>query len=139
MEMDRRGERWKASPKYWAKVKQLAREKRRAATPAENALWQHLRTRQLIGAKFRRQHCIEPFIVDFYCRDANLVIEVDGPIHSRTREEDAIRQEYLEQAGLTVIRFTNEEVLQSLESVLERIRIALRSSPSLRRGEGAGG
>ncbi|HEB64244.1 MAG TPA: DUF559 domain-containing protein, partial [Chloroflexi bacterium] len=96
-------------------------------TPAENALWQRLRRRQL-GVKFRRQHAIDRFIVDFYSAEARLVVEVDGPVHQYRREEDAIRQEFLESQGLRVLRFTNEEVLTQIEAVLERIHEAVQAA-----------
>jgi very-short-patch-repair endonuclease len=80
-----------------------------------------LRNRQINDLKFRRQHSIDRFIVDFYCTDAQLVIEVDGPIHEYTPEEDAIRQEFLETLGLRVLRFENDNVLHNIESVIETI------------------
>jgi very-short-patch-repair endonuclease len=104
-----------------------------------------LRNRQILRAKFRRQHSIEKFIVDFYCNEAQLVIEVDGPVHEYTPEEDAIRQEFLESLGFTVLRFTNDEILNLLGGVIEKIMTALNKadfqpdSPSLRSGEGARG
>ena len=90
-------------------------------TAAENALWQRLRRKQLLGYKFRRQHTIDRFIVDFYSRDAQLIIEVDGPIHEYTKEEDTVRQEFLESLGLRVIRFNNEDVILNIEAVLDEI------------------
>jgi very-short-patch-repair endonuclease len=94
-------------------------------TEAENALWQRLRDKG-IGAKFRRQHAIDRFIVDFYCAKSKLLIEVDGGIHDYTKEEDAIRQEFLEEVhSLQMLRFTNEEVLNNIEYVLERIKESL--------------
>jgi very-short-patch-repair endonuclease len=108
-------------PHLWARLKPLARQKRRRPTPAEDILWQRLRNRQIADAKFRRQHTIERFIVDFYCAEAQLVVEVDGPIHDYTPEEDAIRQEFLESLGLRVIRFTNDDVLHHLDAVTEAI------------------
>jgi very-short-patch-repair endonuclease len=80
-----------------------------------------LRKHQLRGTKFRSQHCVGKFIVDFYCRDAKLVIELDGPIHQYQEEEDKTRQEYLENRKLTVLRFTNDMVLNNVEKVVERI------------------
>ncbi|MEA3345370.1 MAG: type ISP restriction/modification enzyme [Chloroflexota bacterium] len=80
---------------------------------------------QLLGFKFRRQHAIDRFIVDFYCSKAHLVVEVEGPIHQYTEEEDAIRQEFLESLGFRVLRFTNDEVNNALDSVTERIAAAL--------------
>ncbi len=94
---------------------------RHEPTPAEDALWQRLRSRRLNGAKFRRQYSVDRFIVDFYCPLARLVVEVDGAIHDYTPDEDAIRQEFLESQGILVARFTNGDVIQSIEAVLERI------------------
>jgi very-short-patch-repair endonuclease len=99
---------------------------RRNPTLAERELWERLRKKQLLGFKFRRQHSIERFIVDFYCRQARLVVEVDGPIHDYTAEEDAIRQEFIEFQGLRVLRFTNEQVLGETEGVLEEITRVIR-------------
>jgi very-short-patch-repair endonuclease len=79
----------KAKPELWAALKVLGRQMRRAPTPAEDALWQRIRGRQL-GMKFRRQHAIDRFIVDFYCLETALVVEVDGKIHEYTAAEDAI-------------------------------------------------
>jgi very-short-patch-repair endonuclease len=84
-----------------------------------------LRQRALSDFKFRRQHAIERFIVDFYCASARLVVEVDGPIHDYTPEEDALRQEYLEGLGLRVIRFTNDTVLYQIDVVLQQIEATL--------------
>ena len=99
-------------PELWARLKPLAREKRAEPTEAEDRLWQALRRRGA-GSKFRRQHTIDRFSVDFYCAGARLVVEVDGPIHEFTRADDAIRQEHLKSLGLRVLRFKNEEVLKS--------------------------
>ena len=72
---------WKTSPQLWHRLKPLAREMRLNPTPAEDRLWQRLRRSQIHGTPFRRQHTIERFIVDFYCPQAQLVIELDGPIN----------------------------------------------------------
>jgi very-short-patch-repair endonuclease len=110
------------SPKdLYEKIKPLARQMRSDPTPAENYLWQRLRREQVMGYKFRRQHPIERFIVDFYCPQAWLVIEVDGDIHEMQQEADALRQAYLESLGLRVLRFRNEEVLRHIDAVIERI------------------
>ena len=109
----------------WDKIKPFARQMRQEPTPAEAALWQQLRRKNLGGYKFRRQHPIDRFIVDFFCREARLVIEVDGAIHEYTAEEDALRTEFLESHGLRVMRFTNEAVLQHMDGVLDAIREAL--------------
>jgi very-short-patch-repair endonuclease len=126
----------------WDKIKPLARQMRREPTPAENILWQRLRNRQLGGYRFRQQQPIDRFIVDFYCSDAHLVVEVDGSIHQYTHEEDALRTEYLESLGLKVIRFTNDEIMSSLAVVLRTTLTELqhaKKAPSLRSGEGVGG
>ena len=95
-----------------------ARSMRHEPSPAENRLWQHIRRRQLLGYKFRRQHPIHCYIVDFYCAEARLVVEVDGRSHDDTGEYDAERTEVLEDIGLRVIRVTNWEVKHNLEGVL---------------------
>jgi very-short-patch-repair endonuclease len=117
---------WRTSPELWAKLKPLARQMRHEPTPAEQKLWQRLRGKQLMGLKFRRQHPIDRFIVDFYCRQARLVVEVDGPIHDYTVEEDAIRQEFIEFQGLRVLRFTNDQVLREIEAVLAQMAVVVR-------------
>jgi very-short-patch-repair endonuclease len=112
----------------WEKLKPLAREKRHDPTPAEKHLWARLRNRQIGNAKFRRQYAIERFIVDFYCFEARLIIEVDGPIHDYTAAEDAIRQAYLEAMQLRVLRFTNDQVLFAIDAVLMQIEAVLQGS-----------
>jgi len=103
-----------------------ARALRRAATAAERSLWQLLRGRQL-GAKFRRQQALGPIIVDFCSIEAALVVEVDGPYHRRAsqRQADRSRDALLTAAGWTVLRFSNDEVLNHPDTVLQRIRSAL--------------
>ncbi len=96
---------------------------RKNPTPSEAKLWSRLRRKNLAGRKFRRQHVLTPFIVDFYCPAVKLVIELDGPIHGREGEcRDTSRTIYLqENFKVKVIRFANEEVRQDIESVLRRI------------------
>ena len=91
---------------------------RQKMTPAERRLWQRLRAGRFHGIKFLRQEPIGPYIVDFYSSVPRLVIELDGDAHSFTSQNDAIRQRYLEDQGLTVIRFPNFEVLRNLDFVL---------------------
>ena len=93
---------------------------RKEPTPAEKRLWQQLRGNRL-GVRFRRQHAIDRFIVDFYSRAASLVIEVDGSIHQYSEAEDAVRQEFLQSLGLRVIRFTNDEIEHEIDAVLSQI------------------
>ena len=124
------GVRRRPEPQLWEKLKPLARQMRHEPTPAEQRLWGYLRGRRLAGKKFRRQHAIDRFIVDFFCAETRLVIEVDGPIHDYTQEEDAIRQAYLEEVqGLRVIRFRNEAVLEEPERVLAEIEAIVTSPP----------
>jgi very-short-patch-repair endonuclease len=118
-----------------------ARQLRNAMTPAEEALWQAIRGRQVAGARFRRQHPIGPFILDFCCPEQRLVIEVDGAIHDGQQDYDAHRTLHLESYGYRVLRFRNEEVMHDLDSVIHRIAEALNPPAPLplplgRRGEG---
>jgi very-short-patch-repair endonuclease len=99
---------------------QRAHELRRKMTPAENALWQELRTNKL-GLHFRRQQVIEGFIVDFYCHSAGLIIELDGDIHQEQKEYDDSRDKILENMGLHVLRYSNDDVLFRLPSVLVQL------------------
>ena len=101
-----------ASPDRYLLLKGFAKENRRYMTEPESALWKYLKGNAL-GHKFLRQHIIGDYIVDFFCRDRQLVIEVDGGYHSeRTQhEDDAVRQQWLEEMGYKVIRFSNEDVL----------------------------
>ena len=112
------GEGWGEGMKH---MKQHARELRQKQTDAERLLWKHLRNRQVAGYKFRRQEVIKPYIVDFVCFDAKLIIEVDGGQHGDQIEYDEARTTYLETRGYRVLRFWNNEVLEHTESVLEHI------------------
>jgi very-short-patch-repair endonuclease len=86
-------------------------------TAPEQILWSILCRRQLGGLKFRRQHPIEPYIVDFYCSSVNLVIELDGESHEGRQSYDKDRAEHLQTLGLRVLRFTNDDVITNLEGV----------------------
>jgi very-short-patch-repair endonuclease len=103
---------------------QRSRELRREMTPAEKLLWKEIRANKL-GVHFRRQQVISGFIVDFYCHNADLVVEVDGDIHDLQQEEDARREKVLGELGLRIIRFRNEDVLKNLSTVLEKIKYQL--------------
>ncbi|WNG42217.1 endonuclease domain-containing protein [Archangium violaceum] len=119
----------------------LCRRLRANTTNAESLLWRLLRARQLMGVKFRRQHQFGPYILDFYAHEAKLALELDGDGHARPEQQarDAARTEFLEAHGLTVLRFSNREVLQETEAVLTRIWNQLSTSPHpdpLPEGEG---
>ncbi len=107
-----------------------ARQLRRDATEAETRLWQHLRGRRLGNHKFRRQVWIGPFIADFLCMDAMLVVEVDGSQHIGDVAYDADRTAYLANKGYRVIRVWNNDVMQRTDDVLAAILSALGSVPS---------
>lgn len=102
---------------------QIARNLRQRETSTEKIVWQALRSRRLNNLKFRRQHPIAntAFVVDFLCYEARLIIEIDGEIHNFQLDEDANRQEILENEGYSVLRFTNEQVKRDLENVLTKI------------------
>ncbi len=119
--------RIQASPNLWQKLAPQARRMRQEATPAEELLWQALRRSGVRGFKFRRQHVIGSFIVGFYCVGARLVVEVDGSIHDEQVAADRERQAMLESLGLSVIRFTNIEVMSDLPSVLDRLELVLQA------------
>jgi len=108
----------------------LARELRKEMTPAEKKLWGELRQKQLNGYRFRRQHPIGRYIVDFYCYSANLVIEIDGMKHNSPiqKKYDDERTCELEEIGLMVLRFTNKEVLKDLDQVINKIIFHLPST-----------
>jgi len=96
-----------------------ARELRRNATGPERILWSLLRDRRLCGVKFRRQHAVGPFIVDYYCPSHRLVVELDGRSHDERGLEDRQRQDYLESvAGLRVFRAGNDDVLHDPDGLL---------------------
>ncbi|MEA1943057.1 MAG: endonuclease domain-containing protein [Pseudomonadota bacterium] len=100
-----------------------ARTLRKSMTRAELWLWQHLRARQLCGLKFRRQHPVGPYIVDFACLQCRLVVEVDGATHSTDAEQphDRRRTVYLEDAGWRVLRFWNTDLYDNIDETLNRI------------------
>jgi very-short-patch-repair endonuclease len=110
-------------------TRQRAIQLRRNATNPKQLLWSILCRRQLGGLKFRRQHPIEPYIVDFYCSSANLVIELDGESHEGRQSYDAQREEHIKDLGLTIFRVTNNDVIHNLEGVAEAIAREAGVSP----------
>ena len=110
------------SPYLSGTINNIAMKNRHEPTPAEALLWQLLRGRQVAGAKLRRQHPIDRFIVDFCCPRAHLIIEVDGEIHNQQVEADQEREQALMDLGYRILRFTNDQVLQTPEKVLLKIQ-----------------
>ena len=102
---------------------EYAKQNRVNSTPAESALWEELRNKKLKGYKFRRQHPVGVFILDFYCHTAKLAIEIDGEYHLEQEQQiyDRARTELLNQAGIQELRFTNQDILTNLPSVLGSI------------------
>lgn len=115
-----------------------AREMRHPQTPTEAALWRVLRNRQT-GFKFRRQHPIYRFIIDFYCAQAKLLIEVDGESHLEPEQisYDSARTEYLENLGYKLIRFTNDDVRYNIQAVAAAILQAVESRITELKNEGS--
>lgn len=106
-----------------------SRELRNNATPAERALWVQLSARKVAGVRFNRQFPIAPFICDFVSRSAKLVIEVDGGQHAIGADKDGARTAYLKAQGYRVIRFWNNEVLESIDWVVAEIERVLATCP----------
>ena len=105
-----------------------ARSLRKSMTDAERLLWRQLRAQQLPDAKFRRQHPLGPYIVDFVCLSSKLVIELDGSPHFDSTE-DRVRDAWLVRHGYRVLRFWNNEVLGNLAGVLARVAVEVCPSP----------
>jgi very-short-patch-repair endonuclease len=117
-----------------------ARRLRREQTPSETRLWEALRDRRLDGWKWRRQVPVGPFIVDFFCVEASLVVELDGGIHAEQVVRDERREVFLRAQGLQVLRFFNREVAEGLDSVRWTILSASRETDPRRRvGWGSSG
>jgi ATP-dependent DNA helicase RecQ len=102
-------------------TKARAKNLRANATEPEVLLWDMLRGRKLGGLKFRRQHPIEPYIADFYCAAARLILELDGRSHDDQQEHDEIRSRFFNSLGLMTIRVSNDDMLDNLDGVLEFI------------------
>ena len=131
----KRGRHYRGGYQY-AGLVESARELRQRETPAETLLWQLIRNRQLLGFKFRRQHQFGDYVTDFYCHEARLVVECDGSVHRPNEQwhHDRERDAYMVAQGLRVLRFTNEQVLNEANIVLEEITRYLLSTL----GEGSG-
>ncbi len=111
-------------------LRQAAQGLRREMTEAERLLWNGLRGWKLGGGvRFRRQHALGRFVLDFYCPAHRLCVEVDGEVHETQRERDAARDEALASVGIRTLRFPNEDVFADLPAVLRRIERELTSAP----------
>ncbi len=113
-----------ASPEIFRRALEL----RKNMTKAEKKLWAALRRKQVNGKRFRRQHPIGKFIVDFYCHEVKLVIELDGSIHNfqEQKEYDLGRSEDIQQLGIKIIRFTNKQVMNNLNKVIADIESEIK-------------
>ncbi len=105
-------------------------------TDAEQKLWYQLRAKRFSGFKFRRQVPIGNYIVDFVCKKSKVIVEVDGSQHQQQKSYDKTRTQFLKQQGFTVLRFWNNEVLNEMDGVLEKILDTLSLGPSPSKGEG---
>ncbi len=122
----------------------FARKLRNTGTDAESKFWQSVRARQLAGWKFRRQFPYGPYVVDFICLDAKMIVELDGGQHAEHLDYDAARTQFLESAGFRVLRFWDHDVLRNLNAVLEQLLYVLAENhphpnplPPAEEGEGA--
>ena len=126
------GYEW-AAPITYPLLKEFALKNRNEPTQAEIALWDRLKSKQLAGFKFRRQHIIGNYITDLVCLDRRLIIEIDGLIHqlAENKESDEIRTQWLQKQGFKVIRFTNDEVIKNTTGVTETITNELKAQPGI--------
>jgi len=106
---------------------------RKKMTVSERLLWDKIRNRRINGLKFRRQHPIHLYIADFYCHEKKLIIEIDGGIHKSDdiKENDQNRSAELDRLGISVIRFTNEEILGNIDQVINNLKIFISQLPPL--------
>jgi len=116
---------------YNKNLKPFARKLRNNQTTAERILWHYLRKKQILNTRFSRQNPIGPYIVDFYAKDAKLVIEIDGSQHYTEANQayDEKRDQYLQSLGLSVLRFNNIEVSRCLETVIHIIECKIQGKP----------
>lgn len=110
--------------------KLLRRQLRRNATPAERKFWSYVKNRQVRGFIFRRQHGVGRYIVDFYCPQLRLVVEIDGPAHQiiEAQHYDKIREQFLEACYIQVIRFTNDQVMNHIDEVIKKLETYIASN-----------
>jgi len=109
--------------------KDRRRELRKNHTEAENILWQRIRGRKINNLKFHRQYSVGPYIIDFFCPQIRLAIELDGGQHKDAREYDEERENFLKNEDIVTLRFWNSEVMGDLKNVLEKIRREIKNNP----------
>jgi len=120
---------------------EFARQLRKSQSDAEHRFWLHVRNRRLAGYKFRRQRPVGPYVVDFICESARVIVELDGGQHADQRRYDDNRDRYLRDRGYSVLRFWNNDVLQNMDGVLEAAlrklsdRALTRAARDLSQGE----
>jgi very-short-patch-repair endonuclease len=102
--------------------KQFARSLRQNQTETEKIVWNLLRNKGLYGLKFRRQHVIEGFVVDFYCHEYKLALEIDGKVHEKQKEYDTLRETIIANKGISFIRMKNEDIQNNIEMIKEKIK-----------------
>ncbi len=104
--------------------KGIARHLRKNLTYGEKILWKILRNKNVKGLRFRRQHPIDNYIVDFYCKEKSIIIEIDGPLHEEEERKlkDEIRETYLHAKGYRILRFRDKELLGNVDDILQRIK-----------------
>lgn len=108
------------------KKKIFSRVLRKESTPQERKVWEALRDRRFMKLKFRRQHVIEGFVVDFYCNQLKLAIEIDGAVHRRQKDYDELRQQLIESEGNRFIRVTNDEIDCDMKILTDKIHEAMK-------------
>ena len=106
---------------------EMAKAMRRRMTLGERCFWNMVRNEKVLGLHFRRQQVLHGFIADFFCNDLNLVVEVDGGIHEQQKDYDELRTKIINQYGIKVLRFTNEEVINKSDWVLKKLQEAASS------------
>jgi len=115
----------------------FARTLRKRQTISEKIFWELIRDRKFMDLKFRRQHVIEGFVLDFYCHEIKLGIEIDGEIHKRRKDYDRIRQAIIESEGITILRVTNKQISDNKRSIINKMKNIIGKRPlPLPLGEG---
>jgi very-short-patch-repair endonuclease len=107
------------TPKY---VIERAQELRVNMTPTEKLLWDRLKEKQIDGYRFRRQHPIYRYILDFYCAEKSFAIEIDGGVHDKNKEYDEYRDKVLESLGIKTLRIKDDEVIDNIDEVIKKVR-----------------